>query len=109
VTRGYDRYYGMLGGCENHFNPGSAAIAGQPTPTHKDNGNRWALDGREVDDFVPQDPNFYDTDAFTDRALQWLDEYQTTNQAVSALHGVHGPPLAAHGETGRHRQIPRGI
>ena len=29
VTRGYDRYYGMLGGCENHFNPGSAAIPGQ--------------------------------------------------------------------------------
>jgi len=76
VTRGFDRYYGMLGGCENHFNPGSKAIPGQPIPTHKDNGNRWALDGTEVDDFIPQDPNFYDTDAFTDRALQWLDEYE---------------------------------
>ena len=80
VTRGFDRYYGMLGGCENHFNPGSKAIAGQPVPTHKGNGNRWALDGKEVDNFISQDPNFYDTDAFTDRALQWLDEYQTTNK-----------------------------
>ncbi len=80
VTRGFDRYYGMIGGCENHFNPGSAAIPGQPTPTHKDNGNRWALDGKEVDDFIPQDPNFYDTDAFTDRALQWLDEYEKEGQ-----------------------------
>lgn len=76
VSRGYDRFYGMLGGCENHFNPGSRAIAGQPTPTHKNNGNRWVVDGTEVDDYTPSDHNFYDTDAFTDRALQWLDEYE---------------------------------
>ncbi len=97
VTRGYDRYYGMLGGCENHFNPGSKAIAGQPTPTHKDNGNRWALDGKEVDDFIPQDPNFYDTDAFTGRALQWLDEYQKTNRPFllyMAYTAPHWPLMA---------------
>jgi arylsulfatase len=76
VSRGYDHFYGMLGGCENHFNPGSRAIAGQPTPTHKNNGNRWVVDGTEVDDYTPSDHNFYDTDAFTDRALQWLDEYE---------------------------------
>jgi arylsulfatase len=78
VTRGFDRYYGMIGGCENHFNPGSAAALGQPTPTHKDNGNRWVLDEndtRQNENFIPQDPKFYDTDAFTDRALKWLDEY----------------------------------
>ena len=46
VTRGFDRFYGLLGGCENHFNPGSKAIVGQPVPTHKGNGNRWALDGK---------------------------------------------------------------
>ena len=32
VTRGYDRYYGMIGGAENHFNPGSKAAPGQPAP-----------------------------------------------------------------------------
>lgn len=79
VTRGYDRYYGMIGGCENHFNPGTAAAPGQPTPAFKVAGNRWALDERgvpESDNYIPQDPKFYDTDAFTDRALLWLDEYQ---------------------------------
>lgn len=80
TTRGYDRFYGMLGGCENHFNPGSEAIAGQPRPTHKNNGNRWGLDDTEADDFVPQVPDFYDTDDFTDRALQWLDEYEEASR-----------------------------
>lgn len=97
VTRGYDRYYGMLGGCENHFNPGSKSIADQPTPAHKDNGNRWSLDGKEVDDFIPQDPNFYDTDAFTDRALRWLDEYEKTDKPFllyMAYTSPHWPLMA---------------
>jgi len=76
VTRGFDRYYGMIGGAENHFNPGSKAAPGQPAPASKNDGNRWSLDGEEVKDFIPQDPKFYDTDAFTDRALTWLNEYE---------------------------------
>jgi arylsulfatase len=76
VTRGYDRYYGMIGGAENHFNPGSGPAPGQPAPASKGGGNRWSLDGEEVKDFIPQDPKFYDTDAFTDRALKWLNEYK---------------------------------
>jgi len=75
VTRGFDRYYGMIGGAENHFNPGSKAAPGQPAPASKGDGNRWSLDGEEVKDFIPKDPKFYDTDAFTDRGLKWLDEY----------------------------------
>ena len=42
----------------------------------KGGGNRWSLDGEEVKDFIPKDPKFYDTDAFTDRALKWLNEYK---------------------------------
>ena len=80
VTRGYDRYYGMIGGAENHFNPGSKAAPGQPAPASKNDGNRWSLDGQEVKDFIPEDPKFYDTDAFTDRALAWLSEYQQTEK-----------------------------
>ena len=97
VTRGYDRFYGMLGGCENHFNPGSKAISGQPAPTHKNNGNRWVLDGQREDDFIPQDSEFYDTDAFTDRALQWLDEYQETDRPFLLFMAYTAPhwPLQA--------------
>ena len=74
-TRGFDRFYGLLGGAQNHFNPGSKAAAGQPRPATKGDGNRWDLDGKEVKDFVPEDPAYYDTDAFTDYALKWLKDY----------------------------------
>jgi arylsulfatase A-like enzyme len=83
VTRGYDRYYGMIGGAENHFNPGNGPAPGQPAPASKGDGNRWALDdkeGKDTKNYIPQDPKFYDTDAFTDRALDWLNEYQKTDK-----------------------------
>jgi len=108
VTRGYDRFYGMLGGCENHFNPGSKAIAGQPAPTHKNNGNRWVLDGTEVDDYTPLDPDFYDTDAFTDRALQWLDEYGKANRPFllyMAYTAPHWPLQARPEDIARYRGV----
>lgn len=97
VTRGFDRYYGMIGGAENHFNPGSKAIPGQPNPGGDGKGARWSLDPKEVKDFVPKDPNFYDTDAFTDHALQWLDEYQKTNKPFllyMAYTAPHWPLMA---------------
>ena len=74
TTRGFDEFEGLLGGAQNHFNPGSTAAPGQPRPGTKGDGNRWVIDGREVADFVPQDPAYYDTDAFTDQALEWIDE-----------------------------------
>ena len=83
VTRGYDRFYGLIGGAQNHFNPGSGPAPGQPAPASKRAGNRWSLDekgGADVKDFIPHDPKFYDTDAFTDRALAWLSEYQQTEK-----------------------------
>lgn len=83
VTRGFDRFYGMIGGCENHFNPGFAAAQGQAVPAYKIAGNRWSIDEKDVpenNNYIPQDPKFYDTDAFTDRALTWLNEYQKDNK-----------------------------
>ena len=75
VTRGFEHYYGMIGGAENHFNPGDKPIApGQPAPASKGKGATWADDAVEMKRFTPKDPKFYDTDAFTDRALQWLDK-----------------------------------
>ncbi len=74
-TRGYDRHFGMLGGASNHWNPGKSAAPGQPPPAYKGT-SPWDLDGEIVKDFVPQGPDFYSTDATTDYALKWLDEYQ---------------------------------
>jgi len=76
VTRGFEHYYGMIGGAENHFNPGDQpAGPGQPAPASKGKGATWADDAVEMKRFTPKDPKFYDTDAFTDRGLQWLDKY----------------------------------
>jgi arylsulfatase A-like enzyme len=74
-NRGYDHYYGMIGGAQNHFNPGDRPIApGLPSPASKGKGATWAGDAVEMKKFVPNDPKFYDTDEFTNRALQWMDE-----------------------------------
>jgi len=35
-----------------------------------------------VKDFIPHDPKFYDTDAFTDRALIWLNEYDKKDKPL---------------------------
>ena len=65
VTRGFDRYFGMIGGAENHFRP------------KQDNAKGWALDGEKA---ATKDSGFYSTDAYTDKALKWLDEYNKTNK-----------------------------
>lgn len=65
TTRGYDRYYGMIGGAENHFKP------------RQENAKGWALDGEKP---AAQDSSFYSTDAYTDKALKWLDEYNTAGK-----------------------------
>jgi arylsulfatase len=75
TTRGYDRHYGMLGGACNFWNPGKSAAPGQPAPAYKGT-SPWGLDGEIVKDFIPDDPNYYTTDDFTNYALKWLDEYK---------------------------------
>jgi len=87
VQRGFDRYYGLADGCCNYFNPGLRR-AGEPEPGRKPNPNpwpedqrlfknarRWAIDDKVYIPYCPKDKNFYTTDAFTDHALDYLDEY----------------------------------
>jgi len=75
VTRGFDHYYGMIGGAENHFNPWSVEIPGQPSPDGKGKDKvkikPWMDDLKKV---TPWQTVKYDTDGFTDKALQWIDE-----------------------------------
>jgi len=76
VARGFDRYYGLLSGCCNYFNPGRQR-PDEPKPGHKRPGDfrPWGQDGKVIRPFTPKDPDFYTTDAFTDRALEYLDKY----------------------------------
>lgn len=75
TEHGFDRYYGLTSGCCNFFNPGNRR-PGEPEPA-KDHGyvRPWAIDGERFRPYTPEDPNWYATDAFTDYALAYLDEY----------------------------------
>lgn len=72
---GFDRYYGLLDGCANYFNPGLRR-PGEPEPGRKKPGEQraWFIDGKVVQPFTPKSPDFYATDAFTKSALRFLEE-----------------------------------
>ena len=76
VDRGFDRYWGLLSGCGNYFNPGEKR-SGEAEPVHKSPGNLrpWGDDDKVMFPYTPEDPNFYATDAFTRHALEFLDIY----------------------------------
>lgn len=73
---GFDRFYGLLNGCCNYFNPGLRRT-GQNEPGRKYPGEQraWEDDGKIMQPFTPEDENFYATDAFTQRALDYLKQY----------------------------------
>lgn len=74
TERGFDRYYGLTDGCCNFWNPGHAR-PGEPEPAKK-TVRRWAIEGENFKPYTPEAKDFYTTDAFTDYALKYLDEYQ---------------------------------
>lgn len=80
-SRGFDRYWGLLSGASNYFNPGNAR-PGEPEPGRKTPGEArpWGIDDKIIRPFTPDDPSFYATDAFTDHALEFLDRYGRDEQ-----------------------------
>jgi arylsulfatase len=72
--RGFDHYAGLRDGACNHFNPGLPR-EGEPPPAQKRSfGKRtFCFDAKTVQPYTPP-KDFYTTDAFTDWALDWLDE-----------------------------------
>jgi arylsulfatase A-like enzyme len=76
VERGFDRYFGLCDGCCNYFNPGRQRPGEKPPAEKFDRFRKWAIDDKVYQPFTPEDRNFYTTDAFTDYALRYLDEYR---------------------------------
>jgi arylsulfatase A-like enzyme len=77
TTRGFDRYYGLADGCCNFFNPGTKARAGEGKPGRKWKGQRrWAIEDKVIMAFTDPDPKFYTTDAFSNYAIDRLEEYK---------------------------------
>lgn len=60
--RGFDRFYGVLDGCCNFFDPS------RPDPSYK--GGRVRYFGQDDKRITEFPPDFYTTDAFTDHAIQ---------------------------------------
>ncbi len=77
--RGFDHYYGLRDGACNFWNPGIRR-SGEPEPGRKSAVRFWCDDETTYHPFTPPDRNFYTTDAFTDKALDWLDEDELDDQ-----------------------------
>ncbi|MGB0372714.1 MAG: arylsulfatase [Opitutales bacterium] len=70
--RGFDHYYGLLEGASNMWNPGEQR-EGEPPPGNKGRGRPFIDDDKKIIPYTPP-KGWYATDAFTDRAIGWLDE-----------------------------------
>jgi arylsulfatase len=74
--RGFDRYFGLRDGATNHFNPGHQRL-GEVAPAQKKPGRRhWCIDSECMQPYTPSTANFYSTDTYTDKALEYLVEYK---------------------------------
>lgn len=95
TTRGFDHYSGLFEGASNHFNPG-AQREGEGQPAQKRPDRPWVIDGEIIQPYTP-DKDFYTTDAFTDYALDWLDQAPSTDQPFFlylAYTAPHDPLMA---------------
>ncbi|CAA6678561.1 MULTISPECIES: arylsulfatase [unclassified Lentimonas] len=74
--RGFDRYFGLLDGANNHFNPGLPR-EGEPKPAQKSPGRRhWAIDEQVLQPYTPPEKDFYSTDHYTQKAIDYLETYK---------------------------------
>ncbi|WDE95398.1 arylsulfatase [Lentisphaera profundi] len=77
--RGFDHYYGLRDGASNMWNPGKQR-SGEATPGNKGRTRYWCDDEKTIPNYTPEDRNFHVTDAFTHKALEWLDEKELDSQ-----------------------------
>lgn len=102
--RGFDRYYGLTDGCCNFWNPGHARD-GEPEPAKK-RVRRWAIDDQKFLPFTPESKDFYTTDAFTDHAIGYLDQYKDESKPFLlylAYTAPHYPMHASEEDVAKYR------
>ena len=78
MDRGFDRYFGLMEGASNHFNPGPRR-ENEPQPAQK-RPDRPFYEDRTLYQPFAAPKGYYSTDFFTKYALQWLEEYKKENQ-----------------------------
>lgn len=106
TSQGFDRFYGLASGSCNFFNPGNRR-PDQPEPS-KDNGQvrSWRIDGENFKPYTPKDPKWYATDAFTDQAIAYLDEYADEDRPyflIISYTAPHHPLQAPEEEIAKYR------
>ncbi|TWT85870.1 Arylsulfatase [Posidoniimonas polymericola] len=74
LQRGFDKYYGCLSGAINYFKPG---------------GGRGITSGNEL---VPTDDEWYATDAFTDKAMEFISEAAEADDRPFFLYLAYNAP-----------------
>lgn len=102
--RGFDRYFGLVDGCCNFWNPGTAR-PGEPEPARK-KLRRWANDDQQWTPFTPKAKDFYTTDAFTDYAVEYLEQYKDAAQPFLlyvAYTAPHYPLHASRDDVAKYR------
>ncbi len=73
LERGFDHYVGLRDGAANYFNPSTQARPGEPEPARKlKEGRVWCFEKKCAKGYLPEDPNYYTTNAFTDWSLAYL-------------------------------------
>lgn len=97
--RGFDHYYGLRDGCSNLWNPG-VKRDGEGDPGRKGPTRSWCDDGKTLRPYTPESREFYMTDAFTDKPLEWLDEPVLDEKPFFLYLAYTAPhyPLHAHPE-----------
>lgn len=97
TTRGFDRYYGLADGCSNFFNPGTEARPGEGKPGRKHGGlRRWAIEDQVIMGYTDPDPKFYHTDAFTNYAIERLEEYKDEDKPFLLYMAYTAPHYPLH-------------
>ena len=94
--RGFDRYFGLRDGACNYFNPGRQR-EGEGKPAQKRPNRAWCIDHVTYKPFTPENEDFYTTDAFTDAALGYLEEYKSEKKPFFLYLSYNAPhdPLHA--------------
>lgn len=93
--RGFDHYYGLRDGAANFWNPGEQR-EGEPMPGNKGRIRYWCDDSVTYSPFTPIDKNFYSTDAYTEKALEWLGEKELEEQPFFLYVAYQAPHYPLH-------------
>jgi arylsulfatase len=92
--RGFDRFYGFQGGACNFWNPGDQLQDGGKFPYIK--SYEWMVDDEWRETYVPEDPNYFMTDAITDNAIAWLNEYEKEDKPFFLYLAYNAPHWPLH-------------